>query len=113
MQFDFTKLVLISKISSNAGIRLRMGSANERRRDNVTSSFIGCAHTQNDLVRYDFMLYLSTNIYKSLFQDKCGYVICIAAVNSSALSECICLKGNKWNRSLASIYNMGIGEHPH
>ena len=35
-------------VDQNTGIILGMGSANERRRYNVTSSLIGWAHTHND-----------------------------------------------------------------
>ena len=37
---------------AKSGIMLGMGSANEGRRYNVTSSLIGWAHTQNDLCMY-------------------------------------------------------------
>ena len=51
------------------GIILSMGSANERRRYNVTSSLIGWAHTQNgpwcsDIIPSDFIGLHSFNIEK-------------------------------------------------
>ena len=42
---------------SNAGIILCMGAANERRRYIITSSLIGCAHTQNDPCSIDKVAY--------------------------------------------------------
>ena len=48
----------IHKLCVKIGIILAMGSANERRRYNVTSSFICWAHTQNEtMIILAFMVY--------------------------------------------------------
>ena len=49
--------------NTGTGIILGMGSANERRRYNVTSSLIGRAHTQNDpRMKHD-----TSDIYITIF----------------------------------------------
>ena len=95
-------------VSDASGIILGMGSANEKRCYNVTSSLIGWAHTQNDT--YEYVILTSNDIdsqwgnfsfiHTSTVCSRCSAII------PGGISTGVCLIKGVWKKSCYGLARM-------